>query len=239
MKNILRILKVTGICLLSSTFLFFSFRPDRDAGSGIELVKPGYYAVHRNNELTVYENGSLLWQKSFASRINDIDCSQTRIHILLSGSIITLSSGGRDIRERKLPQYYTHLAVTSSHAYLFNEHSGVLTIKTADMNREQMSINMNSLTSLTSGPAGNAFYSADSMIVRLTPVGIDTILITERNIAAFRIVRDGIVYTDSNGKVYAHGFELVGSITMPLTEFVVDSDSIVFFHKGLKKIRFR
>lgn len=239
MRNILKILKVTGICLLSSTFLFFSFRPDRDAGRGIELVKPGFYAVYRDNELTVYENGSLLWQKSFASQINDIDCSRTRIHILMSGSIITLSSGGRNIRQRELSRHYSHLAVTSSHIYLFNEHTGILAVKTADMTRDQMSTKMNNLTSLISGPAGNAFCSAGSMIIRLTPVGIDTILLTEGNIASFCIVRDGIVYADSSGTVYAHGFELRSSIEMPVTEFTVDSDSIVFFHKGLKKIRLR
>ncbi|MFO8062057.1 MAG: hypothetical protein R6U31_03935 [bacterium] len=239
MKNILRILKVTGICLLSSTFLFFSFRPDADAGRGIELLKPGVYAVYSGDELTLFEKGSVLWQKNFVSQINDIDCSRARIHILLSGSIRTLSSGGRDIRDRELTEQYSRLAVTSSHIYLYNEHTGVLTVKTADMGRTQMRITVNNLTSLASGPAGNAFYSADSMIVRITPVSIDTILRTEKNIASFCIVRNGIVYADSSGAVYADGFELISSITLPVTEFTVDSDSIVFFHKGLKKIRFR
>lgn len=101
-------MRVTGICLLSSTFLFFSLRPEADAGSsGIELLKPGVYAVYRGNELTVFENGSLLWQRSFVSQINDIDCSQARIHVLLSKSIRTLSSGGRDIRNRDLTEQYS------------------------------------------------------------------------------------------------------------------------------------
>lgn len=107
------------------------------------------------------------------------------------------------------------------------------------MERTQMRLTVNNLTSLISGPAGNAFYSSDNMIIRLTSVDIDTILRTEEDIASFRIVGDGIVHTNSSGTVYADNFELISSITLPVKEFTVDNNSIVFFHKGLKKIRYR